>query len=202
MPRVLSTRVTVHVSTHVLHTCLLPGGGTSQFLPTASLPGDHTHSRSTGLGSLGDRVHGPILGQKLALVSQDLPCWSVFWEEPFVKVGGGPGSSPSLQTAAGASQVWGFPAHIEETHQHLGDRTQDLPRAPGNVGLRILATVFSGGQRGAQPPRTGAPSHPKARLSLPPPTGFPGSDLNLGKPRALKIKSTLEKQQGPVANSS
>lgn len=116
--------------------------------------------------------------------------------------GGCPRSSPSLQTAAGASQVWGFPAHTEDTHQQLRDRTQDLPRAPGNLGLGILATVCSSGQRGAQPPRTGAPSHPKARLSLPPPTGFPGSDLTLGKPRALKIKSTFEKQQGPMANSS
>lgn len=116
--------------------------------------------------------------------------------------GSGPGSSPSLQTAAGASRVWGFPAHIEETHQHPGDRMQDLPRSPGNLGLGVLATVCSGGQRSAQLPRTGAPSHPKARLSLPFPMGFPGFDLTLGEPRALEIKSTLEKQQGPVANSS
>ena len=68
--------------------------------------------------------------------------------------------------------------------------TQD----PGHCLLRWAA--------GCPAPRTGALSHPKARLSLPPPTGFPGSNLTLGKPRALKIKSTLEKQQGPVANSS
>ena len=79
--------------------------------------------------------------------------------------GSGPGSSPSLQTAAGASQVWGLPAHTEETHRHPGDRRQGLPRPPGNLGLGVLATVCSGGQRSAQRPRTGALGHPKARLS-------------------------------------
>lgn len=109
---------------------------------------------------------------------------------------------PLLQTAAGASQVWGSPAHMEETQQHLGDRMQDLLRTSGSLGLGVLATVCSGGQRSAQRPGTGAPRHPKARLSLPLPTGLPAFDLTLGEPRALEIKPTLEKQQGPVANSS
>ncbi|CAI9164402.1 unnamed protein product [Rangifer tarandus platyrhynchus] len=89
---------------------------------------------------------------------------------------------PLLQTAAGASQVWGSPAHMEETQQHLGDRMQDLPRTSGSLGLGVLATVCSGGQRSAQRPGTGAPRHPKARLSLPLPTGLPAFDLTLEDP--------------------
>ena len=79
--------------------------------------------------------------------------------------GSGPGSSRSLPTAAGASRLWGLLAHREETHRHPGDRMQDLPRPPGSLGLGVLATVCSGGQLSAQRPRTGAPRHPKARLS-------------------------------------